>query len=53
MDVGPDGRLSVAVSDVEAAEQNLVRVLAASGSPIGSVSRVTTSLEDVFLEVTK
>lgn len=51
--VGPDGKLAIAVSDIEAAEMRLVVVLAASGVPVASMTRHTTSLEDVFLEVTE
>jgi ABC-2 type transport system ATP-binding protein len=53
VDVGPDGRLAIAVSDIEAAEMRLVAVLAESGVPVVSMTRHTTSLEDVFLEVTR
>ena len=50
---GSGGRLVVEVSDQEAAERNLVPVLAAAGQPVVSVTPQRTSLEEVFLEVTR
>jgi ABC-2 type transport system ATP-binding protein len=47
------GRLIIEVRDGEAAERNLVPVLAASGHPVVSVTPQRTSLEQVFLEVTR
>lgn len=43
----------VEVTDVDAAEQGLVGVLAAAGHPVVSISPHATSLEEVFLEVTR
>ncbi|MFV1970582.1 MAG: ABC transporter ATP-binding protein [Acidimicrobiia bacterium] len=51
--VGPDETLAVVVSDVAEAERRLVQVLAASGHPVVSVTQSKSSLEQVFLEVTK
>jgi len=51
--VGPDETLAVAVSDVAEAERRLVQVLAVSGHPVVSVTKSESSLEQVFLEVTK
>ncbi|MEN8041170.1 MAG: ABC transporter ATP-binding protein [Actinomycetota bacterium] len=51
--VGSDGLLSLVVSDRAAAEQELVGILAGSGHPVQWVNQGTTSLEDVFLEVTR
>lgn len=53
VDVGPDEKLAIAVSDATEAEKRLVQVLAASGHPVTSMIRGETSLEDVFLEVTR
>ncbi len=53
VDVGPGEQVVVTVSDVAAAEMQLVRVLADGGSRVVSISKGTTSLEDVFLEVTR
>jgi len=52
-EVEPDGRLTVDVSDVAEAERRLVSVLAASGRRVVSISPEATSLEEVFLEVTR
>ncbi len=51
--VGPDETLAVAVSDVAEAERRLVQVLAASGHRVVFMTRSESSLEQVFLEVTK
>ena len=51
--VESDHRVAVAVTDTDAAEQRLVRVLAEVGHPVISVSPTQSSLEDVFLEVTR
>lgn len=51
--VGPDGLVVVDVSDVALAETQLVRVLADSGHPVVSMTKRATSLENVFLEVTR
>lgn len=48
-----DEKVVVDVSDVATAERQLVQVLAASGCRVVSVTKGTTSLEDVFLEVTR
>lgn len=48
-----DGTVAVAVTDMGAAEQHLVSVLAASGHRVVSVQPDVESLEQVFLEVTK
>jgi ABC-2 type transport system ATP-binding protein len=53
VDVGENGILTISVSDVEIAEIRLVAVLAATGVAVASMTRHTTSLEDVFLEVTR
>ncbi len=53
VDVGPDDVVVVDVSDIAAAESQLVRVLAESGHSVASVTRGSTSLEEVFLEVTR
>jgi ABC-2 type transport system ATP-binding protein len=53
VDVGPGEQVVVTVSDVAAAEMQLVRVLADGGCRVVSISKGTTSLEDVFLEVTR
>jgi len=50
---GPDGEVLVTVTDVDAAERGLVRVLASLDVPIVSVNPVSTSLEEIFLEVTR
>ncbi len=50
---GRDGAVLVTVSDVRAAEANLVRVLAACAVPVISVTPASTSLEQIFLEVTR
>lgn len=50
---GPNETLSIAVSDMAEAESRLVQILAASGFPVVSMIRSTSSLEDVFLEVTQ
>lgn len=47
------GRLVVSVHDLEEAERSLVPLLAAAGHPVVSVMPRATSLEDVFLEVTR
>jgi len=46
-------KVVVDVTDVAVAEHKLVQVLAASGRRVVSVTKGTTSLEDVFLEVTR
>lgn len=51
--VGVDEKLTVTVRDVREAETRLVAVLAYVGEPVISVSPESTSLEEVFLEVTK
>lgn len=48
-----DGSLVVDVADVVTAETQLVRVLADSGQRVVSIAKGTTSLEEVFLEVTR
>lgn len=48
-----DGSLVVDVADVAIAETQLVRVLADSGQRVASIAKGTTSLEEVFLEVTR
>jgi hypothetical protein len=48
-----DETVVVDVVDVAVAERELVQVLAASGRRVVSVTKGTTSLEDVFLEVTR
>ena len=53
VEVGPNETLSIAVSDVSQAESRLVQVLAASGCPVVFMTRSTSSLEQVFLEVTQ
>ncbi|GMR02004.1 MAG: ABC transporter ATP-binding protein [Acidimicrobiia bacterium] len=53
VDVEADGRLTVDVSDVDETERCLVSVLAASGRRVVSISPEATSLEEVFLEVTR
>jgi ABC-2 type transport system ATP-binding protein len=50
---GDGGRLVVEVSDVDQAERSLIPLLAASGHPVISVTPQRTSLEQVFLEVTR
>jgi len=50
--VGVSSAVTVSVSDVQEAERRLVRVLADVGEPVISVSPESTSLEEVFLEVT-
>lgn len=47
------GRLVVTVHDLEEAERSLVALLGAAGHPVVSVMPRATSLEDVFLEVTR
>ncbi len=51
-EVGADDEVLVTVSDLDAAERDLVRVLASVGVPVVSVNPVSRSLEDIFLEVT-
>lgn len=51
--VGPAGEVLVTVTDVAAAERGLVRVLASLDVPVVSVDPVSTSLEEIFLEVTR
>jgi ABC-2 type transport system ATP-binding protein len=51
--VGPGEVIAIDVSDVPLAERRLVHVLAASGHPVVSVTKDATTLEDVFLEVTR
>jgi ABC-2 type transport system ATP-binding protein len=53
VEVGPNETLSIGVSDLAEAEMRLVQILAASGYPVVSMTRSTSSLEDVFLEVTQ
>ena len=53
VEVGPNETLSIAVSDVSQAESRLVQVLAASGCSVVFMTRSTSSLEQVFLEVTQ
>ncbi len=53
VDVGPDESIMVDVSDVVKAERQLIQVLASSGQPVLSLAKDQTSLEDVFLEVTR
>lgn len=48
-----DERLTILVSDMAAAESRLVGVLSDAGHPVVSVSPGGTTLEDVFLEVTR
>jgi len=48
-----DKKVVVDVADVATAELRLVQVLAAAGHRVVSVTKGTTSLEDVFLEVTR
>lgn len=50
--VGVEGHVTVTVRDVQEAETRLVAVLAYVGEPVISVSPESTSLEEVFLEVT-
>jgi ABC-2 type transport system ATP-binding protein len=50
---GPDGEVLVTVTDVDAAERSLVHVLASLDVPVTSVNPVSTSLEEIFLEVTR
>jgi ABC-2 type transport system ATP-binding protein len=47
------GRLLIEVTDQAAAERHLVPLLAATGHPVVSVTPHRTSLEQVFLEVTR
>jgi len=51
--VEEDKKVVVDVADVATAELRLVQVLAAAGHRVVSVTKGTTSLEDVFLEVTR
>lgn len=51
--VRADGEIAVVVNDLDAAETQLVRVLATAGHPVIAIRPETESLEDVFLEVTK
>ena len=53
VEVGPNETLSIAVSDVAQAESRLVQVLAGSGCAVVFMTRSTSSLEQVFLEVTQ
>lgn len=51
--VGPGEVIAIDVSDVDEAERRLVHVLAGSGHPVVSVTKDSTTLEEVFLEVTR
>lgn len=53
VDIAPDNAVVVDVSDVAIAEIQLVRVLADVGHRVVSLTKGTSSLEDVFLEVTR
>lgn len=53
VEVGPDGLLSIDVSDMDAAERRLIVILAESGDPVVSMTWASSSLEEVFLEVTQ
>ena len=50
---GNSETVTVVVSDVEAAERRLVGILAAAGERVVSINPESSSLEEVFLEVTK
>jgi len=52
VDRGPDEKLVIEVTDMEAAEGGLVSILARGRHPVVSISPGSKSLEDVFLEVT-
>ncbi len=47
------GAIAVEVNDTDAAEKRLIQVLAASEHPVVSVVPEATSLEQIFLEVTR
>jgi hypothetical protein len=51
--ISPSGVIAVVIGDIPTAERRLVEVLAASGERVVSISPESTSLEEVFLEVTK
>lgn len=50
---GPDGVVLVTVTDLEEAERHLIGALAEIDVPVVSVNPAMTSLEDIFLEVTR
>ena len=51
--ISASGVIAVVIGDIPTAERRLVEVLAASGERVVSISPESTSLEEVFLEVTK
>ncbi|MCL1598995.1 MAG: ABC transporter ATP-binding protein [Actinomycetia bacterium] len=50
---GPDGVVLVTVTDLEDAERHLIGALAKIDVPVVSVNPAATSLEEIFLEVTR
>lgn len=53
VDVEGDEQLAIVVSDMETAQQRLVPILAGEGVPVVHVRPAESSLEEIFLEVTK